>query len=279
MKLFGKTAAKHFCGAFDPRQPSVAIEELFVRSLAKRSVPFVESEPLFQSYRSNLLRNSDRNFFLGVSGFRRALDMFTPSAVAWANTSLYYAGFFAAQAILGMHGCWVPGPIRRRRVVVGPVKESPGAQAIAVENAFPSSYTGSHQVFWDVYYKAMTPLATWAKPEHGSAVLPISNNPLWSIERRNKYNYRSFDSFLLMNRCRSGFQANRFPTTLEPDVAGQFDLTKALLLYCADSAQEHGLETDVHEGFKMRGAAIRSLIFNTPTPSLGQHGQERMLAV
>ena len=101
--------AKHFCEQFSgSASPSLGMRDFYIKSLAKKK-SFKEGEQVFDEYRDSLLREADRCFFLGVSCFRRALDLFSGASVFWAHVSLYYSGWFAAHSVLGMFGCWVQG--------------------------------------------------------------------------------------------------------------------------------------------------------------------------
>ncbi len=268
--------AKHFCAQFSKTAtPPVDVRELYDTALVKRK-SFKEGEQVFNEYRDALLREADRYFFLGVSCFRRALDLFSGASASWAHVSLYYSAWFAAHSVLGMFGCWVQAP----RKIVEVKSHSPGSQEFEVaKKKYSTKSSGSHMFFWDAYYNAMQSMILWTDPSLHLAVKPISNNHTWAIERRNLVNYETLQAFKLMREHNAKFDATKFPSTLQGDLATQFQLTKSLLLFCADRAKEFGLKTDVYSTFGTRSTAIKKLIYKTTPSVLSNYSEESKLAV
>jgi hypothetical protein len=77
----------------------------------------------------------------------------------------------------------------------------------------------------------------------------------------------------------TNFDVKKFPTSLQGDVATQFQLAKTLLLFCADRATDFGLKTDVHSKFGTRAQALRQLIFHSSPSNLSHHCEETKLTV
>jgi len=178
-----------------------------------------------------------------------------------------------------MFGCWVRGTRKNLRIVIEVQQQSPGSQEFAVEKNYSSFYTGSHQFFWDAYYNAMKPVVVWTAPALHLAVTPVSNNPTWAIDRRNIINYQSLQAFKLIDDHITKFDAGRFPASLQGDVATQFQLAKAMLLFSAERAVEFGLKTDVYQKFRSRSEAIKGLIYKAAPPNLSKHSEESHLTI
>lgn len=252
-----------------------SMRELFNSSLSKKK-SFKEGEQVFAEYRDSLLREADRSFFLGITCFRRALDLFSSASVFWAHVSLYYSGWFAAHSILGMFGCWVQGD----KKVIQVKNHSPGSQEFTVTKDYPTQYSGGgHQFFWDAYYNAMRAVVLWTDPSLHLAVKPISSNHIWAIEKRNLINYQTVQAFKLMDDFNAGFDPGKFPGSLQGDVATQFQLARTLLLFCADRASEFALKTDVYSTTGSRAKAITELIFKATPFKLSHHSEESKLSV
>jgi hypothetical protein len=268
--------AKYFCGQFSGTAPvDIPMKNFFNASLSKKK-SFKEGEQVFAEYRDSLLREADRCFFLGVTCFRRGLDLFSSASVFWAHVSLYYSSWFAAHSVLGMFGCWVQGD----KKVVQVKSHSPGSQEFDVTKDYPSKYPGrSHQFFWDAYYNAMKAVVLWTDPSLHLAVKPISSNEIWAIEKRNLINYQTTQAFKLMDDFSTGFDPDKFPASLQGDVATQFQLARTLLLFCAERASEFDLKTDVYTAPGIRARAIKELIFKTMPSKLSHHSEESKLSI
>ena len=279
MRPLSSQGAKHFCQRFSGTStPMSDIRDLYDTVLDKRST-FKEGDAIYDQYRDFLLRESERSFFLAVSCFRRALDLFTASSVFWAHVSLYYCSWFAAHSALGMFGCWVRGPRKQMRIVIDARTQLPGEQEFAIEKNYSSIYAGSHQFFWDAYYNAMKTVVVWTKPSLHLAVTPVSNSPTWAIDRRNLVNYQSLHAFKLIDDHAAKFDASKFPSSLQGDLATQFQLARTLLLFSAEKAVEFGLKTDIFPRFKSRAEAIRKLIYKANPSKLAMHSEESSLTV
>lgn len=279
MRPLSRDGAKYFCGNYSGHPPQATdIRDLYDSVLDKKAL-FKEKDPVYGQYRDCLLRESDRAFFLAISCFRHALDGFTGSASFWAYVTLYYSSWFAAQSILGMFGCWVRGARKGFRIVVEASQQIPGSQEFKIEKNYSSSYSGSHQLFWDAYYRAMKNVVFWTDQSLLVAVTPINNNPTWAIDRRNMVNYQSLQTFKLMDDYKAKFDQAIFPDSLPGDMLTQFQLSRAMLLFCAERAVEFGLRTDVFSPFGTRVDAIRDLIYNANPTNLSSHAEQARLTV
>ena len=276
MIILSRQGAEYFCAGFSSSSGVPDIRQLYNTVLASRK-SFKESDGIYEQYRDALLREADRSFFLSISCYRRALHLFTAASVFWAHVSLYYASWYAAHAVLGIFGGWVLGRQRNSRVVVHVLTHKPGQQEFKIEKNYSSTQNGSHQIFWEAYYRAMRSVILWTDPALLLAVQPISNNPLWPIEKRNAINYRSFDAFQLMKDHSNNFDALQFPQTLHGDIATQFSLTRSLLLFSAARVTEFRLTTDVYPS--IRSECIRDLIYRAAPPNLVGHSEERSLTI
>jgi hypothetical protein len=279
MVPLSRQGAEHFCSSFSgQQQPHIHLRQIYDTVLSKRKT-IQEGDGSYELYRDALLREVDRSFFLGISCYRRALDMFTASSTFWAHVSLYYSGWFAANAILGMFGCWVYGRRKKLRIVIEAALHTPGNQQFNVEKNYSTQYLGSHQIFWDAYYRAMTSVVLWTDPSLHLAVTPISNSNIWPIERRNSINYRTPTAFDLMDHFSANFNKHDFPNSLHGETVTQYQLTRTLLLFASQRAAEFKLNTDVFRQFGSRSEAIKNLIYRTRPSNLATHADENRLTV
>jgi hypothetical protein len=187
--------------------------------------------------------------------------------------------WFAAQSVVGMFGCWVGGPRQREKIVIDVKTQTPGAQEFQVRKNYPSNEIGSHQFFWDAYYRAMSNVIIWTDPALTLAVSPIGNDPTWAIDHRNQINYRTANAFGLMSDYLAHFDVTQFPASLHSDVGTQFRLARIFLIFCAQKATEFGLTTDVHAPFPTRADAIHDLIYQSMPADLAAHSESATLSV
>lgn len=276
MMPLSRQGAEYFCRAFS-WQSVPDMRNLYDTVLGKKK-SIKEGDGFYEQYRDSLLRESDRSFFLAVSCFRRALDLFTASSVFWVYVSLYYCSWFAAQSALGMFGCWVGGPRGRSGIVIQAQQQAPGHQEFIIDKNY-TSYPSSHRFFWDAYYRAMTPVVFWTNPSLHLAVTPISNNRTWAIDRRNNFNYRSSQAFKLMDEYTKKFNPSTFPTSLPGDLCTQFKFAKTMLLFGAAKAVDFRLKTDVFQKYNSRAEAIRQLIYTSTPVNLSRYSEENSLAI
>lgn len=276
-----RLGAEHFCSKFSGTSgPGLFPRDLYTTVLSKKTT-LQEGDGTYELYRDSLLREVDRSFFLGISSFRRALDLFTASSTFWAHVSLYYCAWFTAHAILGMFGCWV-GPRRKNNlVVIDAAVHAPGSQQFNVDKQHPMNLQnmGSHQRFWDAYYQAMTQVIMWTEPGLQLAVTPILNSSVWAIEQRNTINYHTDSAFDILAHFRANFKKKDFPTCLYGETRTQYELSKTLLLFAAARATEFKLQTDVFQSFGTRAHAIEKLVFKVRKANLNSHSYDKELVV
>ncbi|WP_348266195.1 hypothetical protein [Edaphobacter sp. DSM 109919] len=265
MRLFDYTQAQHFCAPLPAYQQGVgqSLPTLY-RGSASKTVR--EGSQNFTIHRISLLNNVERGILFGVSQYRRALEMFTPSNAAWSQVSLYYASFFAANAILGMYGVWV-GQGYSADVESG----IPNHQAFQIHKKNlkgPSGYRGSHEVFWDLYYEGCTSFAPWVPTILTEAIEPVNNNRTWQITSRNGVNYdmaQAFDASVLL-------KSNPRPKDLSEyggSLGQQREVTEHILKLAVHFAKEFKVSSFPYEGLLAgdRPKVIRSLV-TAPPPNL-----------
>lgn len=262
MRLFDYTEAQHFCKPLSAYQPGVgqSLPNLY-RGTTSRTLR--EGTSHFNVHRVSLLNNVERGILFGASQYRRALEMFTPSNAAWSQVTLYYASFFAANAILGMYGAWiglgyfadVESGIPNHQVVQVHKKKLKG----------PSGFGGSHEVFWDLYYEGCTSFAPWVPLHLSEAITPVNNNRTWQIASRNGVNYdmaQAFDASVLLH-------SNPRPKDLSQyggSLGQQREVTENILRLAIHFANEFKVNSFPYEGLVAaeRPKAIRALVTKAP---------------
>jgi len=280
LTLFDPTEARHFCGAFaNSRGQSEGEAEVFLRQFGiGRQIS--EGTSVFDEVRDCLLRDAERLLFLGLSNYRRAFDLLLPSACGWAQVTLYYSGYFAASALLAMFGArtyWRrPYPLAIQ-VDTG----RPGSQVLKVVNTRPmSTYRGSHQRFWDLFYASVSTLVPSIDPPLRIAVTPVSNNPTWLIEERNAVNYESRIWYQAMEDFQVSFRRSNLRSSLPGALSTQFEITEGLLRVSCGFGRTLGLTSDALMNVlpeAARSVRIRSLIYDASSATLGNQARRRGL--
>ena len=248
MQLFGISDASYFCNGFAPIQGDAtgslaAFQRKYLTS-ANRTLS--EGSPLFNSHRACMLREVERCLFLSVSQYRRALDLMIASASPWAHVTLYYGGWYAAHAILGMFGC----TILDSTWVVDVRRRTPGSQEMRrrrIGNKAgqePTTCKGSHRIFWELFYRAVTPLRPQVLPKIAAVLSPVANDPAWLIAHRNDANYDTFRGLRLVNDFQRSFSTQHFPGSLPGVLGTQWRVSEGLLGLGFLFAHQLGLQTD-----------------------------------
>jgi hypothetical protein len=95
--------------------------------------------------------------------------------------TLYYSSFFAANAILGMFGAW--SHLKR---LVDVESGIPNSQVLRIAKNVksPNGYSGSHQVFWDLFYEGYNTISPWIPNQLQSTTAPVNNDRIWQIAAR-----------------------------------------------------------------------------------------------
>src|ERR1044072_909242 len=163
MRLFDLPQAKHFCAPAQPAAGPGQSLATFHAALSKGVTVMTEGTMYFQVHRENLLRSVERWLVFGVGHYRRSLDMLVPVSVPWAQVTLYYSSFYAANAVLGMFGGWI-GNTQTGVRLVDVEHGTIGSQALRIHKKLvgPSGATGSHRVFWDIFYDSAAAISAWA---------------------------------------------------------------------------------------------------------------------
>ena len=265
MRLFDFTQAEHFCRALPTYTPGVgqSLPGLYGNANAHL---LREGTVEFDVHRVSVLNNVERWILYGASQYRRAFDMFTPSNAAWAQVTLYYASFYAANAILGMFGVWI------HRYHWADVESGIAPhQIISLHKRTkgpPSSCTGSHQKFWDLYYEACASFGPWAPPELTEAITPVNNNRLWQTAARNEVNYDmmfAFKASLLLNSTGNPRRLEEYGGAL----GQQREVTESTLKLAVFFANKFAVSSFPFEGLLSgpRHRALRALVTKA-APSL-----------
>lgn len=265
MRLFDFTEATHFCLPLAAHVPGAGQSlPILYRNAGTHQIR--EGTPAFDIHRVSVLNNIERWILFGASQYRRAFDMFTPSNAAWAQVTLYYASFYAANAILGMFGVWIhlqhwadveSGIAPHQIINIHKRKQGP-----------PSAYPGSHQKFWDLYYEGCASFAPWVPVELTEAIRPVNNNRIWQIAARNEVNYDmafAFDASLLLDSTGNPRRLDEYGGAL----GQQREVTENTLKLAVYFANEFGISSFPFEGLYSgpRPRALRALVTKS-APSL-----------
>jgi hypothetical protein len=273
MQLFTLTEATHFCSSFVQvvGDAGGALITYANRHLRHNSLTVQEGSAAFTGCQSCMLREAERNLFLATSQYRRALDLMIPSASHWGHVTLYYGAWFAAHALLAMHGC-----ILLRQHVVDVEIGTPGAQALRIRSfgnaglCFQRRY-GSHNHFWQLFYDITTSLRPQLAPGNAASITPISGDPFWLTDHRNEINYNTHSSILAGGSFPSSFTAQSMSACLSGPLATQWEVTEKMLLLAFELARQYGLQTDsiaqVYPSTDLR-TAVKEQVFHKKAPSL-----------
>lgn len=172
-----------------------------------------------------------------------------PSSSAWAHVTLYYGSWYASRALLGMFGCTVFS-----RVVVDVKKGSPGQQKLRLRvigneaGQQPTTFRGSHRIFWDIFYTAVQNLIPMVDPRFAAVLSPVGGNRVWQIQHRNEVNYNSHIGLRLAEDFDRSFSKQRFPGCLPGVLNTQFGILETLLELVYSYAHQFSLKTDALNG-------------------------------
>jgi hypothetical protein len=275
MKLFGLPEARHYCRGFSPAHGTGLAATGSVKDLlnSKAATPVLaEGSADFNAYRACALRDVERCMFLAASLYRRAFDLMSVSAAGWAHVTLYYGTFYSAKALLGMFGAYIDVP--RWRVEVQTSK--PGGQELIVTKnprGTPGwgTYTGSHERFWDNFYRAVAPLQPFIDPKLAFALLPVSARPDWLTAERNSVNYNPAKSLTLSRDFQTSFRRSKARTSLPGTMNTQFLILEGVLRITFALGRQVGVATDALNllaPVAVRPAKLRRLVFDAQPPNL-----------
>jgi hypothetical protein len=283
MRLLGINEATHYCNSFTVcgGDAEGSIESFVMNHLVGVGIRAItEGTPIFDEYRACSLRDAERSLFLAISHYRRCLDHMIPSGSSWAYVTIYYGCWHAAHALLGMLGCTI-----NSKYVVDVTRSAPGSQEFSIRkignkiNEEPTTYSGSHQKFWDLFYRAVLPLRNIAPPHLVPAIVPIASNPTWQIENRNEINYDTHIALKLSNDFLQSFATATFPACLPGVLGTQYGIFETLLELSCLYAKDLHLETDALLSFgtgrNFKGK-VKKMIY-TSMPNLISKSKKKML--
>jgi hypothetical protein len=262
IRLLDHTEARHFCRALGNHQPGVG------QSLADfhdriRVTHLRENAIDFEIHRVSLLNAVERWILFGVAGYRRALDMFIPSNAPWAHVTLYYSSFYAANAILGMFGAWI-----HYKRVVDVENGSPNAQVLRISRRVrsPSSQTGSHRVFWDLFYEGCNLISGWVPTKLQPPTSPVNNDRFWQVTNRNEVNYDMFKAFEGATLLENSFNPRRFRRSLRGPLAQQLEVSEGMLKLAIHFANDFQISSFPYLGLGegSRSILLRKLVSRVP---------------
>lgn len=261
MQLFDITEAPHFCRPLPAHVPGVG-QSLAAFHGTIRTPRLTEGTTYFDVHRISLLNAVERWILFGVADYRRALDMFIPSNAPWAQVTLYYSSFFAANAILGMFGAWV-----HYERLVDVDQGVPGSQVLRISRRVhsPSGYKGSHRVFWDLFYEGCNTISSWVPSEFQSTTAPVNNDRIWQITARNEVNYDMFNAFDGALRFENSFNPKKLRSLSGP-LAQQLEVTEGMVRLALHFARKFGVSSFAYEGLGTgtRAKILRSLVTKVP---------------
>jgi hypothetical protein len=158
---------------------------------------------------------------------------------------MYYGCWYAARAILGMFGCSIFD-----KIIIDVKRSHPTQQELSFRRIgrgigeVSTTYSGSHQRFWDLFYRAVIPLRPIVGPQLSYSLLPISGNVTWQIEHRNDINYDTRIALEAAKDFQSNFSPSIFPNCLKGAIGTQYGLLEGLLKIAFSFAKQFVLKTD-----------------------------------
>lgn len=270
MRLFDLPQASHFCAPTQAAAGPAQSLATFHASLGKGITVMTEGTMYFQVHQENLLRSVERWLVFGVGDYRRALDMLVPVSAPWAQVTLYYSSFYAANAILGMFGGWI-GNTQAGARLVDVEHGTSGAQAFRIHKKLiaPSGATGSHRVFWDIFYDATAAISAWAPANLIDALTPVNGDYAWQIAERNNVNYDMFHAWASSTHFYGTFKPAKL-STLSGPLRQQLETTEQLLRLALHFANAVGLAPESLAGCGVAGSRtqIQRRLVTQKTPSL-----------
>jgi hypothetical protein len=247
MQLLDLGNAKHFADGFNPNSVS---ENESARTLTSGSAirgTFLEGTPTFEKIRATLLREADRRLAMAASSYRRAHDMMHVSSAPWGHTTLYYASFYAATAAMAALGAWVH-PKRMIHVA----KRNAGVQELEVLGAKAtggmSTFNGSHESTWDLFYQGFQPLKQTIPNEFQAAITPVHQLSNWQPRARNKATYQAEEWSEHWSLFEDNFDPAKFPGCLAGDLSTQYQVTRCTVGLAFHISRLTRLSTDGLDG-------------------------------
>lgn len=238
---------------------------------------FREGASGFDELRDLSAGEIERLALLSASHFRRAHDCFGEISAAWAYVTLYYGAFFAAQALLGVFGVWIVDQKKMLSVQLG----TPGQQEFAVSRfRSPSGSTGSHALFWELYYGELSALVPYLNPIERFAVVPPGASFDWQCQERNRVNYDSFEAVDFASDFGNSFSRAGFPSSLPGVLNTQYRFIETALALVSRFLTEFGLETDALDSIcsiSSRIGRVRELVIQRKPARLGNKVRTKVI--
>jgi hypothetical protein len=274
MRLLDLPQAKHFCAARPaPAGTSQSLPH-FYTSLAPNITTLAEGTGLFEVHQANLLNSVERWLVFALSHYQRALDMLVPVSAPWLQVTLYYSSFFAANAILGSLGGWVGQTKTGKRILVDVERGVEGSQELKIHRKFqsPNGASGSHRLFWDIFYDATAVISAWAPAPLLSALDPVNNDFAWQIGERNDVNYDMFHAWEASMLFFNTFDAANLASLSGPPALQleKTDLMIKLALFFADAVALPGFALDGCGVTGTRRERQKLLVNNVPPELVAQ---------
>ena len=250
MRIFDESEAQYYCSGYSA---SMGKAQSSVRTFCRQELVGVntltEGSREFNDFRDCSLRSVERHLFLAASQYKFSHELMLAGAISWAYVSVYYGSFYSARALLSMFGGWVDG----NEVIIEVEKGNIKQQELKIHHlskknknltAF-TTYSGPHQIFWDLFYKSMITLHPWIQePELLVGITPVSSNHAWQIYNRNEINYDSCKALDLAKDFMAVFQPHQFPDTLPGLLNTQFKISEAIMTLAFRYAKVFNINTD-----------------------------------
>ncbi|HYK01811.1 MAG TPA: hypothetical protein VE974_08645 [Thermoanaerobaculia bacterium] len=251
MRLFDLPQAQHFCKPAGVGGPGQAQSLAGFHASLSGITTLTEGTTSFVVHQANLLSSVERWIAYSISNYRRAIEMLVPVAAPWAQVTLYYSSFFAANAILGMFGGWV-GQVRGSTTIVDVEQRTPGSQRLRIHRRqrSPNRAAGSHRAFWDFFYDATPGIVAWAPPTLASALDPVNGDVSWQIGERNNVNYDMHYAWEAATHFHRTFKSSKLESITGP-AALQLEATQQMLRL----ATHFACDVDVSCG-SLRGCGV-----------------------
>jgi hypothetical protein len=251
MRLLDLPQARHFCAPSASNIAGISSQSLtsFHASLPKGGVVLLrEGTTQFHVHQVSLLDSIDRWLVYSLTLYRRSVDMLVPASAPWAQVTLYYSSFFAANAILGIFGSWI-GSTQLGERVVDVERGVAGDQQLQVHRNLlsPNGAKGSHRKFWDFFYDGSATIAAWAPADLAHALSPVNGDFGWQIAERNRVNYDMFFAWSASTLLFDTFNRSRLRTLSGP-LQLQLEASETIIKLALYFANAVSLSTSSLEG-------------------------------
>lgn len=267
-------AAYHYCANFAAGSQHASFK-LYTQAMvgrlrtANRQLRTLnEGTTEFNEYRTHALNDAERSILIAVSHYRRTLDLLTPVSAGWALVTSYYGSFYAARALLHLFGCAV---LAHHTVDVA--AHASGDQRLRVRPIKNMGLTskGSHQRFWELFYRGVAPIRPLVDPSVRYALSPPGGQPFRLISERNDVNYDSHSYLLLAREFASSFDKASFPGSLPGLLATQYSVLESLLSITIGFFDQFGLATGALDPYLGQGdlkSQVKVNVYGVKGPAL-----------